>query len=554
MRPIAALLPPAGLRGLLLFAVALALCGAMVGQLYRGGLERGMDHAIAWGPESEENAFAVALSDLVYHLNKGYVGYQAVKDRLVETIDPEGSAAPAVWPRLRDAALLNEALAKASSLGALTPGFIDDHSLFSMYYDDLGFVDYIKLAFLSFGERIQSLYALYFVLLGLSVAAFLLSFPFSTVALLVLIGAVFQFWAEIQGPLFDASMPTLYGMRHSSVLAIIPAWHLALLAFWRVRPTPRILAGAIIQALILLLAMTIRGSAQWTLLVLASLFVLLALRSFRRRGPLLLDAVRAAYDAIRWPFVLLLVVMAVHGAALQAALHPIYLSDDVLPRHGLWHSAYLGLQTSPEIRAITRATNTEDATAYGAALSYMIRRNYLRDDQSYHASATGLLRQGLHDKIMRQVYFEFVGKHPWLTLKVYLVEKPRALAARYLEILGRYPAPVWAAGGCLLAGLLLLLPFAPPIDRRERRGVLILLPLMVFWSGFPILIAYPVAHAMVDPMLVWTAALFVALLLGLSALARRISPVGRRPGAGVRERQALALPVGGQAGRRPPEE
>lgn len=48
------------------------------------GIERGMDHKVAYGPWAEQRAMSIALSESAYGLRLGYVGLRSVNDKLVE--------------------------------------------------------------------------------------------------------------------------------------------------------------------------------------------------------------------------------------------------------------------------------------------------------------------------------------------------------------------------------------------------------------------------------------------------------------------------------------
>jgi hypothetical protein len=57
---------------------------AIIVLVFVGGLRRGVDPVTMFGPENEQGAIAIALSDVTYHLNAGYLGYATVRDKLVE--------------------------------------------------------------------------------------------------------------------------------------------------------------------------------------------------------------------------------------------------------------------------------------------------------------------------------------------------------------------------------------------------------------------------------------------------------------------------------------
>ena len=173
-----------------------------------------------------------------------------------------------ILPNLYNGDLINEGIANAASLGPRTKGFIADGGLKTMVYDDVGIVDFIKIAFAAFGFKVQSLYYLFFATLLLSTTAFVLQYWKNVLAQILLLCNLFAFYIELQSPIFTRDMPTFWGMRHGSTLAILPMWHLVLLLVYRTRLSLAALMLAAIQVAILVLAIKMRGSALWTVIFL----------------------------------------------------------------------------------------------------------------------------------------------------------------------------------------------------------------------------------------------------------------------------------------------
>ncbi len=76
-----------------------------------------------------------------------------------------------------------------------------------------------------------------------------------------------------------------------------------------------------------------------------------------------------------WPVVVLLAGLFINNLSMNAALHPVYFTDDTLPYHGLWHTAILGMQYSPHLlpeksAALVRS-GALDAAGYYAAEGYL---------------------------------------------------------------------------------------------------------------------------------------------------------------------------------------
>src|SRR5262249_19113012 len=104
-----------------LFALLLTISLAIICVLlvFYEGLRRGMDHVTMFGPENEQAAIAIALSDVVYNLNEGYVGYASVFNKLVEVWNRGAKSGhdPILIENSSDRHLLNDAISTAASLG-----------------------------------------------------------------------------------------------------------------------------------------------------------------------------------------------------------------------------------------------------------------------------------------------------------------------------------------------------------------------------------------------------------------------------------------------------
>ena len=247
---------------------------------YSGGVARGMNHVIAYGTEIDLMPMSVALSDSVYNVHLGYVGLTSVYYSLLNSMNRNSTeqGPEQVVRNTRDGQLINEAIATASSLGtrSRTDGNISDGQMMTTVYHDLGSVDYMKLAFKLFGRKIEALYNTFFLILAVSSVLFLATFPNSISAQLLLLVTLFAFRLELHTPIFSVDMPTFAGVRHSSTLSLIPAWYFALLTIERRRLSWLSLALALCQLALLLLAITIRGTAIWTVVFLVALAAICA--------------------------------------------------------------------------------------------------------------------------------------------------------------------------------------------------------------------------------------------------------------------------------------
>jgi hypothetical protein len=496
------------------------------------GVRRGMDHAIAVGPESDQTAISIALSETVYGLDLGYVGHAAVLNALRSAWN-RGVSSPddaTILKNSNDRTVLNEAIAAASALPPIQTGYFSDRSLISGVYDDLGYVDFIKAAFAVFGRNVEALYRLYFAILALSAFCLLVSFRDRLMPQVVLLLTLFGVFIELHTNLFHHQMPSFTGLRHSSTLAILPAWHLAFTLIYHRRLTVPNVVAALVQLLVLVMAIRIRGAAAWVPLFLVALGAVLGW--WHARGPRL---AAIAGGIGRWPVVLMVGVIGLQALQFRMALHPIYFTDDVIPHHGLWHSAYLGLAGDPAIlppyvQDFIAKGGYGDAIGAAGAMEFVERSRFIKVQNwdlselppSYLSPWTGTVKFGLHDKIMRRAFFEAVLNHPGRTVWLFLVGKPVKLAWIFVV----YVFTPAFFGLMLLATAGAYLATGPLFAARDAVGETLLAGgLAALFSLLPSFVAYPIPWGVVDSLLVLSAVVPLAIATAIfriwPALSRR---------------------------------
>ena len=313
----------------LLFALACAL--AIIGLTAISGMSRGMHHKISFGPESEQIAISVALSELVYELNLGYLGFKSVYDKLIEVWNrgAKSSGDPILIANSSDRDLMNEAIGAAASLGPQEIGTLAEGQLKTTFYDDMGQVDFDKLAFHIFGLKIESLYYLYFSLLAVSSIIFILTFRECGAAILTLLFVLFAFYVEQYLNVFSAYVASYPGMRHGSTLGLVPMWFFIFLMSRKLSLAS--LLAAIVQVAIFMLAWRVRGSVTWMALFICA--VMLAQMVWQCRNASIFDR-RWPFvflSKIKWPIAVLLLGAVASSVHRSETLHPIYFTVDVLP-------------------------------------------------------------------------------------------------------------------------------------------------------------------------------------------------------------------------------
>jgi len=494
------------------------LAAVIIGLVFLGGVRQGMDHVVEQ-LENDQWTIAIALSEVAYGLNAGYVGYATVLNKLVEVwnggLDVHD---PALVERNKNRDLMNRAIDAAASLGPQQPGFVADRTLITMIYSDIGYVDFTKLAFRVFGYKIESMYYAFFLLLSISAAAYLFVFWSEPIAKMVLLCALFAFFIELHTVIFNLHMPTFPGTRHGSTLALIPAWHFAFLVIYRRRPSVVTVVATLVQLAILILAIKTRGSAGWTLVFVAVVSVLVGYLEWRKNQADGRTWQRLLRQSAGWPVLFLFGGLLVYNQYENAKLHPVYFTDDVLPYHGFWHTAYAGMLDMPGlVPQNSKAVELHDAGAIDAA-TYAGTAEYLRDTRfiplpadfprsvapTFISPWTGTLKFKLFDDIMRRVVIDIWMRHPLRSMKLYLYLRPMALVDVLRKAIAGAPNLDWLwylmVGG-VSAFTIIRIADRPQNGHRVGVGLVAVAGALPF-AALPNIWGYAQFHTVADALLV----------------------------------------------------
>jgi hypothetical protein len=510
-------------RGAAAVFVCAIVCGLLLFRMFDVGLQRSMDGTAFEAIEDCTSAVAVAISDLVYGLNKGYVAYSAVKNALISggmTKDENiaknlGKPFPA---NLRDRALLNNAIVAA--MGVVVPrpdqASFADRSLSSMTFADVGLADYDKLAFMVFGFRIEALYYCYFLLLAIATTAFILAHRNSVPSLAVLVAFLSAGNLIISLNIFDdINVATVANSRFLSTLGILPGLHLILLMLERHRPTSGPIVLAVVQVAVFSLALSARSSIAWLAFLLVGLALLqfaIGLCWFRVES--VQDAWFHSKLLVRrglWAAAIFMVGVSGHNVYLSYKLHPTYALDDFIPHHLRYHNAFLGLRWYPQWYAVyAKDYQLADSDELGFAAGIQYFTSHYDAPASYYVSPlTGGIKFRLHDRMVLGAYLSFVRQHPLVAIQAH-IEKLRQTATMISEYTGRALASRDAAPALLTAvlGTLVLVSIGLIGRRRSATPYIIeivarplaLMIAITLFSWLPSLYAYPAVHVIADQL------------------------------------------------------
>jgi hypothetical protein len=530
--------------------IALALAAAIIGLTISAAIRRGMDRAMPIAPE-EQIAIAISLSNSIYHVNLGYLGLKQVADTIYEYWN-RGSQGwhevAKLTVNFRNPELLNAGVRAAASLEPQAPGYVSDGTLITTHNSGTGQVDYITIAFGLFGTYVQSLFYLYFMLIGLSAFIFILTFRDNVYALAVQLCTLAAYYIERRLAIFDpVAVPTYFGMKHGSTMCLISMWHFVFLVILRRRPTLGVVLGAVVQLAILILAWRIGGATIWVfgfvmLLALASARQHLRLPQFKLlhfRWSLdsIVVAARStipfAEDALRWPIVLLLVGLLGSSLYDRVSLHPVYFTDDAMPNRGVWNDAYMGLAAydpsvlGPRVAEAIKL-GVRDKLSWWAARDHMDTIRLIAWDGTLDLSqpAPGLMsewtgigmRAALQDRLARGAFMNAVRAHPVPVLKIYLVRKPLHTISTLIKAFTQSVDWVWLS---VLVGAgtgAFIMRFSRQDEGRAPRDMILLSGGAVLAATMPSLWGYPSLSTMGDSVLLLAAFAPIAIAMGTAMM------------------------------------
>jgi hypothetical protein len=516
---------PSYATGALAALICFLVAGTLLVRMYDVCVSRGMDGTLGEAG-NQINSIAVAVSEMVFGLDQGYVGYEAVRIALKRngmTADPAQAAAFGTrFPdNLRDRALLNDAITAAMQVPVPKYGNFADRSYFSMKEADLGLVDFTKLAFHVFGFRIEALFYLYFLMLGLSAATFIAGHYRSPAALTLPIAFLAAGNLVAGMDVFESvHLQTVTNGRFLATLGLLPAFHLIVLMLERRRTDwlQRLLAA--LQIAIVAFAYSARSSLIWLVLFFAAFAAAQILgnwQEWRAQEAWSPSNTRRSAMATSWPALLLIAGVFGYGATISLTMHPTFSSDEFLPYHQRWNDGFEGLAAHPDFfNKFAPGNQTRNLTdvnldeiAFRVGMDYYAASNNLPRGAHYY-SAAGDYKYRLHDEVMKHVYFAALWSEPRFFIEAH-VRKVSLLFERlwsYTETAFSWKPDQILAMALSIAGLVSLLILARGSERaqfaRRQRQHCAATGMMLGFSWIPLLYFVPVVHLLGESLWILT--------------------------------------------------
>ena len=503
---------------------ALLMCLAVVAAAW-AGIQRNLHAGLAdhtWG--RAQFAITSALSSR-YHGAYGYTAFNVTRTILTYaglTGEPAALAAlGSTFPKnLRDRSLIEAAIAKAAKFEA---PYNPEQELSGSSGEDVGLVDYVRLAFRLFGNNLPAFFWTYIALVSVSLAAALVAFRRMPGLLTVFVLYALALPVLFTSDLFDFANVGVLDPRFLSTLSIIPAAHIALTVLAWPRPSVEQIALVLLQSAILIFGYWIRTSALWTVLGLSLFAALLVGQALWQRRSLQL--------ARNWPLAILGVLMVAHLVYVAHALHPVYQQANERPHHALWHAFIYALAGHPDWgkKYAAQYGVGGDTVPENVAKAYVLAHPPEDPDAVYLTKDRTYLRIGVTERYKRKAFLEFFANDPKFVLEAFFIYNVKRCNKAFIEYLSTLKA-VPVAGWVLLAIALMMIATLLALDRREQlralQGVLIVFGGFLF-SILPIMITAPSLQVMADQFLMLTVSVLGWAVVAISHVMLPVIPTER---------------------------
>jgi hypothetical protein len=490
------------------------IIGVLVSLLFVACLATGLQTKlrvgqITWGPTVDFWAIAIAISNIEYGLS-GEIGYRRVSQELAKQLtgtaddmrlDEDTRAA------IKRPDLITGAMRAAANLpkDQLRPMPLESGAYVSTWAEDVGYADFYNVAFRLFGYQAFSTSNLYATVFGLSIILFVISYWKNRAAIATMVATTGAFFITCNSGIFSEYLPSIAANRFLSTLGIIPLLHLLWATVdeeWNVNKGVIL----VLQALLLTAAIGLRSSALWMIVtVLGVSIMVFGIHAFRlvrqKESPrILIEIMTPVFRPVLVCGTLIL-IFALSAGLRNLQLHPIYSSDDALPHHARWHSAWLGLALNPAWPE--RKPFQELPDKITDDVGFLIFTRYMQENLPnvpITSPTTGnLLKAGLLERVLKREFFRFSAANPIFMFKTYFWYKPFRILQTYSWLLQSLSIISWLT--VVLVVILVAGLFRLPRGVNSLEAGLALF-ILVACSSLPPLWAYAAPHVFGDQLIV----------------------------------------------------
>jgi hypothetical protein len=418
--------------------VIVAIIGLLIfGATFRAGIDRSMDQLVSMeGYGRILNAIAAVMTEQRFRQG-GYALSNCIHNELERrgfTVDPEiVKRAGATVPQNLRAHFLDKLLEDMQRDLSKLPDQCGV-AIRGLGADDVGYVDFAKIAFFLFGPHIRAFYYLFFWIYGLTLLVALIERYTDPTGQIVLLGAAGLIYVSCYYSDFLLPEPggsgNMLNPRFMPVLALIPGIHLLLILIDKAAPNWWRVAIVIFQSGVIFLAIHIRASAIWwvsALLLATAILFLLSLKGSKGSAETWRSVAYRGLIA-HWPALVSLVVILGGLKAVSWSLHPTYREGGWLSYHAVWHAIYYSLQFHPKYAEKYGAYHegkSGDEMPFAGALAYL--KEHPEEDKPELFIAGRSLKYSAVERLDRLAFFEFLRRDPWFVFETFVIVKGKLI-------------------------------------------------------------------------------------------------------------------------------
>jgi len=371
------------------------------------------------------DAVPPALSRVAFGHPRAYTSLTVVHDSFYRYLGEQSRSADNV----------NIAIARVL---AETPT-VSEHQYRLLGNDDKGIVLLTEFAFRIFGYKIESVFYLYYILLGTSVALFAYSYRENSFALLL--ASAFLLFHGMSLPMikYNAQLGNLTALRCIPLLGMVACLHCFLFLFLR-----RISRGALLivtfQVALIVLLVHIRSTAMWELALVCAASIVATFthgrlsKNGRERLFTLPMAIFPCAVAV-----ILMFVLHVHRAI--SFPDDYHRGDQILTRV-IWHNIFSGLAFNP-VLAERYEIRVDDVSVIRATGRYLSEQGREKEWEAMGGSSVGYaaIRWHDYDLAVRDMLFARCREQLPECLGAVFLYKPASLFGNLMWVWGLRKLP-----------------------------------------------------------------------------------------------------------------
>src|ERR1700730_14521289 len=417
------------------------------GATFRAGIDRGMDQLVSQeGYGRVLNAIAAVMTEQRFGQG-GYALSNCVYEGLSRrgfTLDPEVGKQLAVdMPgNLHAALFLDRVLQDVQrDLPKLSDNCGLGEGVRGLGGDDVGYVDFAKIAFFLFGVQIRALYYLFFLIYGLTLLCALVERNrdrLGQVVLLTVAGMIYVscYYSDFLVKPEPAGSGNMLNPRFIPVLAVIPSIHILIMLVDKASPDWRRIAIVVFQSGAIFFAIHMRVAAIWwapAIFAAAIALFLLSLKGLSTRCDSWRVAIHRGLTA-QWPALIVLVVVFGGLKLVGWSLHPTYRQGGWVSYHTVWHAIYYSLQLHPqyvEKYGADHEGKSGDEMPHAGALAYLKR--HPEEDKPELFIVGRALKYSALERLDRLAFIEFARRDPWFVFETFAIVKTKMIWTTFIN-------------------------------------------------------------------------------------------------------------------------